>query len=227
MNKLKAAIQELRDHLGSDLRGIRLLEQLTEIANDQRKRCAALEVAAINSQAAAETARTKLDAAELKIVELRQALDTEVARRVSAEGRERSMLSKVAAMQETEPEEEVASVGSFRVRSVQKLVDGVRRRYKKMPGSAQDRGILVDDFVKSFTYDEYAGLGMVVSACAFMNFPFTVRAARTMRDEKGWKEEQTAKFVSWFRSRVYASPLEDRVYYESGAYRPDRVTPSP
>lgn len=216
MNKLKSAIQELKDYLGSDRQGIALLDQITEIANAQRKRAASLEEAATASDANAKSLRSKLDAAELEIATLKGALCRESARLAASEERERVLVSHVKRLAEPDPEEatELNEMKDHRDRQVLTLLANVRRRFKKLPLIRYGKygSLRVESFVKSFSYDEFAGLGMVMAACAIMNVPLRIIAERPIKGGERFNDGQMRKFVRWYRDAIVTSPVQSKIH---------------
>lgn len=219
VNKLKIAVQELRDHLGRDTRGVMLLEKLTTIANSQRTRCASLEESLAFAKDTTQTIRRELDAAQLEVVALRNRCETENAKRVSAESRARACEEKLAVMQEQDTPEPESVAESDLSRNLEILVKRVRKRYKRLPGAAGDgHDLIVDDFVRGFTNDEFIGLGMVAALCGFLRLRICLSSSNSLRAGDLWKDDEHClkQFVRWFRSRIHFTKLQDDLYFATG-----------
>ena len=213
MNKLKEAIQRLRCHLGSDQLGIKLLEAVTMIANDQRKRVAALEESSAADRDLTKKLHNKLCQLETEVAGLREELSRESSMREAAQSRERAMREQIV-----KPEELESMESSVREHQIRALLRNTQRRFKKLPvDRVGSRGCLyLEDFVKRFSYDEFAGLGMCLAACALMNVPGPmVKAEQTLQKVIGhrkWDNDaDLARFVHWFRDFIHASPLQTEI----------------
>jgi hypothetical protein len=217
MNIIKDKIQKLRAHLGSDRIGINLLDAVTTIANDQRKRLASLEESSAADRDAAKALRTKAAELENQVAALKEELGRQTAMREAAQSSERAMRAQIV-----EPEALESMESSVREHQIMALLRNTQWRFKKLPvDRVGNRGSLyLEDFVKAFSYDEFAGLGMALAACAVMNFPVPpLKAEQTLRKCVGsrkWDDKkdspEMARFVHWFRDCIGSSPLEDRVY---------------
>lgn len=212
MNKLKVAIQELREHLGADSQGRALLDEIAEIANVQRKRAAMLEDAAATSEAASKAMRSKLDTAESEVAALKNGLHREAANRTAAESREKTLLLQIKA--QAEPEEVAQTTDDVHKSNVTVLLAKVRKRFKKLPTRKFGRygGLIVEDFILKFSHDEFAGLGMAMSACAFMNLPVTLRAERVVSG-KTLSDADSCGFIRWFRDAIHTTKTQDEMFY--------------
>lgn len=220
MNKAKVAVQTLREYLGRDARGVELLEQLAEIVNGQRKRIAALERSASETDASnsrlqkeAATARQEADASKAE-------LHREAARRDSAESRAKALQAQLAALAEPELEPIDAKRSP-----VWMLMRSVMKRFKKLPvqryGTAGG-GVMTEDFIKSFSYDEFAGLGMALAAQAFFTGKAVLQVYKTHRQrvdegtEKVLEEEEWGPFIRWLRDAFGRDKLGDDIMARSG-----------
>ena len=211
MNKLKVATTALRDYLGADARGVALLEAITEIANAQRKRIATLEESAAGTDATIADLRRERDSARNEAAALKEELHRESAKRAASESRERALAAQIKA--QSEPAEPQLS-DQQRAYQVASLLVRVRKRFKKLP--VNDGAVIVEDFIKSFSYDEFAGLGMVLAACPLVNFPLSICANKPlvlgkMLKEGEIKESQAAEFVHWFRDAMKSSNFDDAI----------------
>lgn len=194
MNRLKVAIQELRDHLGRDTRGTLLLDKVTAIANDQRTRCASLEERLAAGDAIAKSLRSKLNACESEISAIKAELSSTRARLLASEARERAMVKS-----ETHAEAESYEGGEGRTKKLLNLLGQVRKRFKHCPTNHQTSGgIVVEDLIKSFSFDEFAGLGMVMALCAFCGVPQRIRSETPVLIGQAFDENQQEKFFKWF-----------------------------
>lgn len=203
MNKLKVAVEALRDHLARDERGVNLLEQLTTIANEQRKRAAALERESANAVEAAGKLQRAVTDALAKIDSLKAAVNRERDKRVSAEARERLA---TAALQP--PDEEPSSEDTTHDSRVLSLIKKVQRRFNKLPVRSFGRvgNLVVEDIIKSFSYSEFADLGMVMAACALVKMPVSIRAENPIVLGELANITQQAKFVHWFSTAIQREP---------------------
>lgn len=214
MNIIKEAIQKLRAHLGSDKIGVKLLESVTTIANDQRKRAAALEESSAADRKLARALRSKLDESENRIAVLEEELRRQTALREAAQSSERAMRAQIV-----EPEALESMESTVREHQFRALLKNAQRRFKKLPVSrVGSQGCLyLEDFVTKFAYDEFAGLGMALAACAVMNIPAprlkTEQTLQKIITKKEWaRDTDLARFIHWARDLIHVSPLEDRIY---------------
>jgi hypothetical protein len=167
MNKVKVAIQDLRNYLGTDRQGVALLDKVAEIADSQRKRAASLEGSVAGSDAIHNKLRLERDAAINEAAVLRGELERERATRSSLESKCSILADRLA----PKADEQCDRGDRFSI-----LLKNVRKRFKKMP-ARKGVGIVVEDFIKTFSYDEFAGLGMVAAAVAMTRLPFTLTTA--------------------------------------------------
>ena len=217
MNRLKEAAKSLQTHLGTDTQGLRLLEKMTNIANEQRKQAsaAAIEVEELKQKAA--RAKELLDQATAEIETLTAELRRQQDLRRATEAREKKLSAKNAELlAELHPVEEPIDAvdrAVFPTAKVVALLKELRRRFKEMPCEAGSYGIRVETIVKNYSHDEFASLGMLVAGAALMNLPISVRARITAADSrvKDWKEEYTQKYVFWSRKSFKTSALERKV----------------
>ena len=63
-----------------------------------------------------------------------------------------------------------------------------------------------------YTGEEFLWLGKLVAMMALYNFPVSVGARHTIVNIEGWKEENSEKFIHWFRLWIGASGLERKCY---------------
>jgi len=231
MNKLKVATKALHDYLGNDHRGISLLEELTEIANAQRKRISALEETAAGTGTTIDQLRRERDSAKAEAVAANEELRRETAKRIASESRERALRAKIQS--ETEAEEEYLAEDSTRRRSrvdnICRLLRNVRKRFKKLPavGRNSHGALFTEDIIKSFSHNEFACLGMVAAACAMVNVPVPIRAEHPMTlddfpSKQAW-ELEISGFVGWYREAIVTSKLDDAIY--NRYCRPGSVSP--
>lgn len=213
MNKLKVAVKALRDYLGADRRGIALLDEIVEIANDQRKRVAAMEESAVVSDATINQLRQECAVANRELESVKQELHREAAKRSAAEARHGILLAQIESQAETG--EATTEPQGDRVLA---LLKQVRKRFKKLPVLGKSSGgLVVEDFIKAYSYDEFAGLGMTLAACALVNLPLKMRAERPVRlgnlvDDGKATEAEAARFVHWFRDAISTSKVQDEIY---------------
>ena len=189
MNKLKLSAQALRDHLGSDSRGVALLQNLIDVANKQRKQCASLEHELSKSKESAEKSNASRDKAETELKALQVRLNNEITKRRHAESKSRLLENTISSMQEAEPLEKVN--GKDFVKSVEKLLRRVRRRYKIYPGPN------IEDYITKFTDDEFTGLGMAIACITF----FCGKSLQIVSDKEYAKEKKKVsapqEYESW------------------------------
>jgi hypothetical protein len=220
MNKLKLAIQDLRDYLGMDSRGKALLNKVADIANEYRKRSAACEEAAALSDSACKSLREKLVAAEATIARLKDDLSREDARRQAAEDRERSALKSLA--QATESYDDEIAVKDPGVRRIAELFKNVRKRVGKKL-KCDGKQVAVENYIKTFSNDEFTTLGMIVALCAFVNIPVTAVAINHIgygRKKGGVYQEfeeserlnVASDFLRWFRDAIDWCETAHKVY---------------
>lgn len=200
-----------------DQTGINLLDAVTTIANDQRKRVAALEESSAADRESAKTLRNKLDESHNQIAELTEELRRQTAMREAAQSSERAMRAQIVEPEAMEPME-----SPVREHQIMALLRNTQRRFKKLPvDRTGNRGYLyLEDFVKTFAYDEFAGLGMALAVCAVMNLPPPpLKAEQTLQKCVGrrkWNDKkdnpEIARFIHWFRDLIHVGSLEDRIY---------------
>lgn len=216
MNVLKVAIQNLRSHLGKDTIGLKLLEVVTAIANEQRKRVAALEESSVTNQEDAKAARAAMVELQIQVAKLSEDLERQSALCEAAKNRERSALAQVQHEEPLEPMND-----RDLLRRIQSLNRNVQRRFKKLPIDRAGKRccLYLEDFVKNHTYDEFAGLGMALSACVVMGFPFpklvaeqTYRTIHRSRDYDPENDLVLARFVHWYRDFIYFDPVSDKIF---------------
>lgn len=200
VNALKVAINDLRTYLGADKKGCELLSEVDRLATAQRKRAASLEDAAAASAEFTKTMRPKIDALESEVASLRAALSREAARRSASETRERALLAQLTP--ETNPDE-AAELNEVADDNLCTLLTKVRHRFKKLPHRKWS-GVVVEDFIKDFSYDEFAGLGMAMAACALCNVPLTLRSERPLG--RSLDEKHKERFFRWFRDAIAPEP---------------------
>lgn len=221
MNKHKKNLEALRRHLGRDAGGLKLLDETARDINDLRKRFAALEECERDAKARASRDREYLANARLEIANLRTSLETEKGRRISAEAIGRRQADRIAEMEkdaEVEDELPVENPGMSDeyASEVVKLFKAVRKRFKKAPPPRGKRSaVYIEDVAPNLTNDELMGLGMLVAALAAHNIPVSVESDRTMTKVKGWPNENTSKFIRWFRGWIGSTKFQDRVYAET------------
>lgn len=92
MNKLKETTVALQEHLARDERGHELLDELTRIANDQRKELAAERERSARLEKVAKDLQQRLDAKDEAIANATRRVEAETARRRQVE-RERDELA--------------------------------------------------------------------------------------------------------------------------------------
>lgn len=200
MNKLKVATQALREYLGADEQGIRLLGEITSIANEQRKRNALLESSSLELSALVESLRSEAAKAKNDALAAREELRSQSSRLSAAEAREVLLGTEIENLRralEPQPELNLAQVDRFT-----QLMSQVKRRFSKLPPPSQ---LELEDLVHSYSHDQFAGLGMVVALCAIMDVPVRIKSRHVMRDAKGWAEapdNHKGTFVRWFTNWI-------------------------
>jgi multidrug efflux pump subunit AcrA (membrane-fusion protein) len=218
VNKLKVAVQDLRDHLGRDSRGLNLLDRLTAIANEQRTRCAAMEASAAASKAAAERLRRDLDDAQSKIVATQAERDRETSIRVAAESRARALAKQIADTAEPVEEDAALQANDRRAR-VLALLSKVMGKFRKVPVRTYGTtgGLVVEEIVKRFAYDEFADLGMVMALCAIFRVPLNLRSEAPMKPGEEFTETQLARFIHWYGDAIdMGGKWQTDVMYRTG-----------
>lgn len=221
MNKLKVAIQSLREHLGADRRGLELLEQVTEIANSQRKRLAAVEEAAEASTANVSILRSTLDGVELEHAALNGTISRLSAKLAASEARERALVLKNQAPEDHDNGDQLEQ--DDELQALRRLIKDVWRRFKSVPLRRihQKRTLIVEDFIKSYSHDEFAGLGMVMALGALMNLPFFIRSENAgHRRDAGFVatlgEKHMSRFVQWYKNAIRSDKFQDEVFEACG-----------
>lgn len=208
MNVLKIAVQDLRDYLGADERGVKLLEKVVTIANDQRKRIQALEVNAIAAADHLERARALLVTTERELQLNRQEWEREKSAQLTASCREAALTAEINRLKnnldplDDSSEKDDAGLGK-EARFYRRLFKEVRRRFRNMAslhpeGEPQGTNIrFVEDVVPSFSVNRFASLGMLVAIWAIVGMPLVVKTKRLMRDIPGLDKSDSKRFIIW------------------------------
>ena len=207
MNKLKVVIQDLRDYLGSDAQGKDFLNKVTKVANEQRTRCASLETTNAELVTNDKKLRAELDAAKTRIEGLQKENEREVDKRKSAEVRAQALQAQLTAIQDPEEPPPVLA-GADRYQKVNQLFKRVLRRYKRMPGTVGDeQTIVVDDFIRSYSNDEFMGFGMVAALLGFLGLAPAIVTEESLDVEGKQKFADQDKFLDWFKNRVFPNHI--------------------
>lgn len=212
MNVLKEAIQKLRSHLCRDKIGIDLLDSVTLIANEQRKRNAALAAEAENDRAETGAMRLQVHELQTQVARLKEELSRQSALCAAAQHREQAALAQLS-----KPEEMETMSDAELERRIEALLRNTQRRFKKLPACKNGR-VYLEDLVPTYAYDEFAGLGMVMAVCAVMGcgIPALVaeRSYKEIRRPKDYDPEMDvilARFVHWLRDAFGFTPMVDKV----------------
>jgi hypothetical protein len=145
-------------------------------------------------------------------------VETETKRTRAAEAREEILTERLRRIEcENEVEDEVslqAAAGmeqQFRTR-LKWLSKEVRRRLKKIPPAVGERQIFdLDYLVRNFVYDEFAGLGMLMTLLAMVGFPAGVSAGFTVQDLKGWDMREAGHFLRWYSSWLASDATSEAI----------------
>jgi len=122
MHKVKKAAQLLRDYLGKDAHGIKLLDAVATIANDLRKQLAASKEAEVNAAAAADSNRIELVHARNDIQQHKQLV-------ISERAKQRQSANEVAVLRER-----VKELEREREESIVDMEQPERSASKRKPG---------------------------------------------------------------------------------------------
>lgn len=218
MNKLKEAALQLKNYLGRDKAAIELLDRLMVMANDQRVKLSSItsqfekcnqlndELKKQRDQYANELDKATIDLqsniqmkenAERKLNEIhaKELLDTDTA--------------------ETINKEEGGDVG----RKVRGLIKHVVKKFNKI--KCDRKGCLcVHDFIKKFTYDEYASIGMILSSMAFIYGKITLESDYTPKKLGicGEDDKDLARFIHFSGDVLSFSPMQEKIFsqYDMG-----------
>lgn len=219
MNKLKVAIQALRDHLGRDSRGIQLLDDVTTIANDQRKRIASLETANAELAEHTGTLRIELDKATEEIRLLKQGIHKEQSQSMAALAKV-SLLSKEVESMTLElygpPDEETTD--TIEIKTYRRLLKEVRRRFKKMPAGRYAKSVIeLQDACPSYSHAELTGLGMLVALCALVGLPCGVASRIKLKDIEGYDfKHDLGPFLRMYRNWIQKPNNFEEKCYRAG-----------
>lgn len=224
MNKLKVSLQALREHLGLDRQGCRLLEQVTEIANDQRKRLALLEKEAAESRAALAMALSETKELQQQNDSLRRDLNSERSRRESMEWNLKAANEKLALLEADDTitgEEDDKPQAHAAI--IKRLLKDVKTRFPKhIPGTMTDgRVFVIEDFVKTYSHTEFASLGMIVTLCSAMLGRLTVKTKTEWGKVPGVvSHEIMGQFFQWFSNRIYVdeNSIREKIAQHCFAY---------
>jgi len=206
MNKTKKAIKALEDYLGRDTEGLRLLEQVTRLANDTRTDAAHLKEACDSKDAAIQKLQSDLAMANTK----QATLTNDVARAESqilqlrrqfanAMQRAEQLQGELTAREQVEDQQydintlERPSAASVLLQDARQLYWTFKQLRKDMKlAPVPDRhskstGSSVYDLVNlitSLSSDELLKLGRFVAVSSLFNFAVTIRASDNLTTSK-------------------------------------------
>jgi hypothetical protein len=209
MNKAKKTLVDLRNHLGRDEHGKNLLDAVSRELTEQRHRIASLEESNRLLQSQAQKLTRENCDAKVEIATLSEAVETERQRVKSGRVREEDLSKR---LQRAEHENEVADEISdttttgveqqFKAR-LKWLSKEVRRRYRKIPPAlGTQQAFNLSAVVREYSYDEFAGLGMLMTLLAMHNLQAAVMSDFTVADLKKWDDRECELFLRWYHGWI-------------------------
>lgn len=226
MNKLKETTVALQEHLARDERGHELLDELTRIANDQRKDLAAAKDLATRLEQVAKDLRQQLEAQRKATADAVRRAELTDANRKQAERERGELADSLRAAQEEiaklqpdlEPFELAEEQSRLRkclrvdyadgdVIDPKQLTAEFNRLRKQMracpctlndikPPSRAPAYYSLDSIVDNLSYEELLKLGRFVAIRALFNFPCTIVSGYTVMEDDN-NLESLRPFIEW------------------------------
>jgi hypothetical protein len=241
MNKIKKAIKTLQDYLGRDTEGLRLLEQVTRLANDARTEAAKLRESNDSKDATIERMKAEIVSCNNRNAELTRDVARMESQRRQMQVTTDRLAAKVAQL-ESEPEtnETVEIVYCPRVapgrkatrltadiRGFMDMCKALRREVKTAPVAFPKAGktfhLPLENVIQNYSTLSMATLGRVVASMALMGFPPIVKADATLNDTYGgnWTDSENTQiwnFIEWFRTNLAYDDTSQRMGKRTGIH---------
>ncbi len=224
MHKLKKATSTLRNYLGRDTHGLKLLAEVENIANDLRKKSATeidrAEVALETKVAAQNDVRL----AENESQELKRALIQEKSLRQQRERDVQALECTVVSLQKQLappgdqhlPESGVKKNNRPEARQIKSVLKTLRRQMRFAPKPTrlvQPNNVATAPFERYLVYelksiatnlsgDNLMTLGRFVAITALFNFPCIIESQDTIKGEELLAESGTKNFFQWIQSSI-------------------------
>lgn len=239
MNKHKKNLDLLRQYLGRDVKALELLDAINRDLTDQRKEIRRLEDVVRRSSEESTNCRKALADVQAEKETISRALETERQRIKSVKINEARLYCRIAELErETKVADEAGpgdvheAIGQkcltsgelsecanmpspsvdWRVNKIRELSKMVRKRYRKIPlPFGTTRTLRLEDVVKSYSHDEFTGVGMLVCLMALAGVPAMVEAETTMTRLSGWDEKFGAQFFYWYAPWIKHGKIESRL----------------
>ena len=202
MHKVKRAIQQLRQYLGRDQRGLALLDDIAGIANSLRQQVATASEQEASANRVAETAKANATQAQEKTKKIRSNLERERAQRKSREvevtaltARIRELEAELADLTPPDvplPEEDPKEVSTRQLSPLVKdarhwvgMVNSLRHTMRRAPGPLKILPITrlsrmyvyeLTDIIDDFSGAECLKLGKFIAAMTMIGLDATIMA---------------------------------------------------